>query len=321
MSEVSSGQPLTIRHILSPTDLSEASAPATQLAVALAGWYGAHVTGLFVLNPLVFAFPEPASIIAASIGESSQDLKTDESALAHLRQEVSNRFAGAEAARVTLDVLVEVGQPVTQILACASRLPADLIVVGTHGAGGFEHLIVGSVAEQVLRRASCPVLTVPPRAHVSSPMLVRRVLCAVDKSDSARAALASACSLAQHSTAALTLVHVLEWPWEEPPAPKFDELPAAQAVALSEYRRYREHTASQWLDSLVPTPIAASTRLSSRVVHGRPYRGILEVAAHEDSDLIVMGVGDGRVADRALFGSTANQVVRGAACPVLTVRR
>ena len=81
------------------------------------------------------------------------------------------------------------GQPAPAILDCAVRLPADLIVMGTHGAGGFERFVLGSVAEKVLRRAACPVLTVPSRAHATSVLPFKRVVCAVDFSDSSLTAL------------------------------------------------------------------------------------------------------------------------------------
>ena len=98
-------------------------------------------------------------------------------------------FAPATAAGVAVDVAIEIGQPATAILDCSVRLSADLIVMGTHGAGGFEHFVLGSVAEKVLRRAACPVLTVPPRAHATSVLPFKRVLCAVDFSDSSLTAL------------------------------------------------------------------------------------------------------------------------------------
>ena len=75
------------------------------------------------------------------------------------------------------------------ILDRAASLPADLIVMGTHGAGGFQHLVLGSVTEKVLRQAACPVLTVPPRAQATSRLPFSRLLCAVDFSDVSLAAL------------------------------------------------------------------------------------------------------------------------------------
>lgn len=314
------GLPTTnIRRILSPTDLSEASAHATELSGIVAGWYGAHVTGLFVLSPLALALPSTMHV-AQPTGVSAGDERAEASELERLRLETANRFETATRAGVGLDVLVEVGHPVSRILEWSQRLPADLIVMGTHGSGGFEHAILGSVAEKVLRKARCPVLTVAPRARSTSSPPFKRILCALDDSVASRSALDVALSLSVKARSSLTLVHVLEWPWEEPPAPRFDELPPAQRDALAEYRRYRENRASSWLDSLVPTWLPDSSMVSVRLAHGRPHEQLLRIAADEQSDVIVVGVGRRSALNMALFGSTAHHLVQAAACPVLTVR-
>jgi nucleotide-binding universal stress UspA family protein len=116
----------------------------------------------------------------------------------------------------------------------------------------------------------------------------------------------------------MTLVHVIEWPWHEPPAPRFDQLPTEQAAALDEYRRYADASARGRLEGLVPAD--ADTPVSVEVAHGKPYVEILRTAFREPTDLIVIGVHGRSVPDLALFGSTANQVVRRATCPVLTLR-
>lgn len=267
------------------------------------------------MSPLVLALPR----VPPPPGGADPTVETSE--IARVRQEVTERFHAATAAGVDLDVRVAVGRPAAEILESASRLGADLIVMGTHGASGFEHFVVGSVAERVLRRATCPVLTVPPRAQVSSSLPFRRLLCAVDAADASRSALTYAWSLAQHCGGSVTLLHVLEWPWDESPAPHNDDLPRTQGAALAEYRRYREAQAMRWLEALVPTPPPALGDLSLRLAHGRPHARILGVAAEERSDLIVMGVGARRPLELAVFGSTVHGVVREATCPVLTVRR
>jgi nucleotide-binding universal stress UspA family protein len=91
------------------------------------------------------------------------------------------------------------------------------MVIGTHGHGGFQHLVLGSVAEKVLRQAACPVLTVPPRTRATSTLPFKRILCPVDFSDSSRSALDFALSLVREADADLTILHVLEWPDALPP--------------------------------------------------------------------------------------------------------
>ena len=303
---------MTITRVLFPTDLSETSAHAAQLAVVVAGYYKAGITALHVVSPILMAVPGLAtSIRGESIEKSGMD---------RLRNDVTGQFSGASLDKGRLEVLIDVGQPASRILERAASLPADLIVMGTHGTSGFEHLVLGSETEKVLRKARCPVLTVPPRAQATSRLPFRRVLCAMDFSDSSLAGLRFAVSVAQESDATLTLLHVLEWPWEEPPPPMIEELPFEQGFALSEFRRYSEESAKKRLESLVPDSIPAS-RIVTRLRNGKPYVQILHVAAEEHTDLIVIGVHGRNPLDLALFGSTTNQVVRRATCPVLTLRQ
>ncbi len=161
----------------------------------------------------------------------------------------------------------------------------------------------------------------PPRAQAPSRLPFQRVLCAVDCSDSSLGALQDAFSLAEESGAVLTVLHVLEWPWEEPPPPRLEELPFEQAAALAEYRRYCETTATARLESLVPDSARALRSPVIRLRSGKPYVQILDVAAEEHSDLIIVGVRGRKPLDVTLFGSTTNQLVRRARCPVLTLRR
>ena len=195
----------------------------------------------------------------------------------------------------------------------ARTLPADLIVIGTHGQSGFERLVLGSVTEKVLRKAVCPVMTVPPHAADASPLPFTHALCAVDFSDSSIAALQFAFSLAQESNARLTLLHVFEWP--------SDEASARRVLETSEYHRQWETETQQKLEGLIPAEVRNWCTPASKLAFGKAYQQILQLAANEQVDLIVMGVRGRNPVDLMLFGSTTNQVVRQAVCPVLTLRR
>jgi nucleotide-binding universal stress UspA family protein len=299
---------MELTRILCPVDFSETSAHAVDHAIALAGWFHARITALHVCNPAympVPGLPPPAERVSAAEIQRAHD-------------ETARYFQAA--AGIAVDIVVDVGQPVRHILSRAIHSSADLIVMGTHGASGFEHLVLGSVTEKVLRRAPCAVLTVPPRAHATSALPFARVLCAVDFSDPSLAALGLAQSLACGAHAALTVLHVIEWPWDEPPPPDFTQLPREQAAALAEYRRYVETTATGRLKTLLPEPVQQRCAARVRVSHGKAHVEILRVAAEEQADLVVMGVHGRNAIDMMLFGSTTNQVVRRATCPVLTLR-
>jgi len=292
--------------ILCPVDFSSASLHAVDQASVLARWYHASITALHVCNP--------------SEAPPDSHQRVSDSDEIRLSSEVRALFGAAIRDGLPVNVIVGAGQPQRVILERAAMLPADLIVMGTHGATGFEHLVLGSVAEKVLRRAGCAVLTVPPHANRTSTLPFKRVLCAVDFSEWSLRALELARSLTRESGAALTAVTVIEWPWPEPPPPSFDELPPAQAGALREYRRYVETGATRRLTALADESAAAGVAVAVRVGHGKPHVEILRAAADIGADLIVIGVHGRNGLDLQIFGSTTNHVVRHATCPVLTLR-
>jgi nucleotide-binding universal stress UspA family protein len=302
---------MDIRRILCPVDLSETSLHALQHAASLSRQYHASLTVQHVYVPVfmpVPLLPAPAE-------------RTSDEAIARARDSVRS-FVETSAATPgdKPEIVVDVGQPASAILERAERMSADLIVVGTHGASGFERLLLGSTAEKVLRKSPAPVLTVPPRVHATSKLPFRRVLCGVDFSEWSRAAAGLAGSVAAESGAVLTLAHVIEWPWPESHDPSFSELSAEQQNALAEYRRYLEHTARVRLAAFVPSGVSERIRVDCLVTHGKPYVELLRVAAENDADLIVLGVHGRNPIDLALFGSTTAHTVRAATCPVLTLR-
>jgi nucleotide-binding universal stress UspA family protein len=287
----------TISRILCPVDLSDTSALALQHAALLAKWFNSAVTVLHIANPVVVPATDwsqpPAGMPPMLTGEEKHELLAEIDKLA------------ASAGLPHVEVIVEHGRPAKQILERARIMPAELIVIGTHGVGGFEYLVLGSVAEKVLRQANCPVLTIPPRAHATSSLPFKQILCPVDFSESARAACDVALSLAD-GRAELTVLHALEWPSDafEPFTP--------------EYRREQEERAARELQEWIPKGMGHPPRI--QLAPGKAYREILRVAAEAHADLIVMGVQGRNALDLMLFGSTTNQVVRRATCPVLTLR-
>jgi nucleotide-binding universal stress UspA family protein len=304
------GDPMPYRNILCPIDFSEATGHTVEQAMAMARSRPSSICALHVCQPMVVSVP----------GFVPPDERVPAGQLSRAQTHAAACFERASADGIRVDVTIDIGEPAGQILARASEWPADLIVVGTHGASGFEHLLLGSVTERVLRRASCPVMTVPPHAQATSQLPFRRLVCAVDFSEWSLRALDHAGQIAQESGAGLTVVHTIEWPWHEPPGPDLHQLPPAQAAALGDYRRYVETSATTRLQDVVRDVVKDRCVATSRVSHGKPYVEILRCAAEEHADLLVLGVHGRNPFDVLLFGSTTNQVVRQATCPVLTIR-
>lgn len=294
-----------IKRILCPVDLSDVSRYAIDHAALLAGWYSAKVTALYVWNPIVI----PSADFTV-VGTGPLSVPTERE-MQEVRAGVMN--AVGPIASDAVDVLVQNGHPADRILELGGLLPADLIVIGTHGAGGFEHLLLGSVTEKVLRKAMCPVMTIPPRARATSKLPFQRILCPIDFSDSSAAALDFAFSLAKEGKAELTILHVFDWVTRDDPL--------ANQPITREYHQELEVDLTRTLHAVVPDSVRKWCHPRTRTAHGKAYREILRVADEESADLIVIGVHGRNALDLMLFGSTTNQVVRRATCPVLTLRR
>lgn len=238
-----------------------------------------------------------------------------------LRTRVRKRTATIAALRrasaamgVRMSVSVQHGDPAAVILAHATSRRCHLIVLGTHNRTGFERLRSGSVAEQVTRRAACPVLVVPPSANCGDRHnygSFRNVLCPIDFSEVSTAALEQALRVVAQTKGRLTLVHVL---------PTLDSVSRyAFQVSGPDYGQLLKRTARQRLQESVPPELRAATNLRGRVVSGAPAEQIARVSREIDADLIVMGVTERGAIARRLLGSTAVRLMRAAGRPVLTV--
>jgi len=193
--------------------------------------------------------------------------------------------------------------------------------MGTHGRSGFERFILGSVTEKVLRRATCPVLSVPPRTPDAAPLpqaLFRRILCPIDFSGGSIHALNYAVSLAKEADAHLTVLNVLEIPTETLEYARGHD--RSLPHLMRDYVKAAEENARQRLEEAIPATELVYCTVDRLVVAGRPYREILRLAEADRSNLIVMGVRGRGARDLLTFGSTTQHVVREAACPVLTLR-
>jgi nucleotide-binding universal stress UspA family protein len=302
---------LTLNRILCPIDFSDSSRHALRYAKALSSWYEARLTVFHVCVDL------PVFEVGSPFGHSASTAAVvEEAQLAHRRVMVA-QFARAEIGDAAIDVLVSEGTDAkAEILEEAAAQEGTLLVIGTHGRSGIEHMLLGSVTEKVLRKAPCPVLVVPPHApHLEegTSAIFRRIVCAVDFSASSLRALQLALALAQEGDARLTLVHAIEFPHalREVVFATDADADRLHAAAEAEYLRR--------LRALVPATARTSCTVTSQVGEGKPAREIARTAAAEHADLIVMGVQGRGAVDVMVFGSNTNAVIRSATCPVLVV--
>lgn len=292
-------------HILCPVDFSSHSRDALEYAVALAGRLDSRLTALHVIPPIA---PYADLSFAVPFAWAPEDR---ERFSAELRQFVSEAGGGRP-----VESLISEGPAAVEILRHIELLGADLVVLGTHGRSGVERLLLGSVAERVLHAATCSVMTIPAKMPVAVPIGAApftRILCATDLSEPATHALEYAGRLAVRMQADLIALHAIE------PMPDFVTV-AMRGVDAAQYQRTVETQAADRLRDGVSPAVRAQINVRDVVRVGRPYEVVIAVAEQERADLIVMGVRGRGAAHLALFGSTTNQVIRRAVCPVLTLR-
>ena len=291
-----------IKNILCTVDHSPSSLQALGYAIAVARWHGARLNLLEVVET-----PAPRTV-----DRTPKHHSLPKETRRAVEQDLNRVLVSRGTSDLKVGVFVRMGNVVQEILAQAKASRSDLLVIGSHGRGGVQRLVLGSVAERVLRLATCPVLTVRRGVNRArrrgSPF--ETILCATDFSAAANKAVAYAKRLAKEADARLILMSAVESPFGE----------AVMSAPLAQLRKSIESHAREALAGLLPRPGSAKLPAEPIVAIGKPSAAIVKLARARSVDLIVMGVSGRGALDVALLGSTTHHVIREAAWPVLTVR-
>jgi nucleotide-binding universal stress UspA family protein len=313
---------LNIRNILVPLDFSGFARQALTCAVPMARAYRAKISFVHVVSPAapLASMPGGTAYMPATIVPSQTDnlvkvsqTHLDELAAYLLQEEVRGRAIVCE------------GNPAYEVVAAAQSLKADLIVLSNTGRSGLKRVVLGSTAERIVRHAHCPVLTVRRQSSGPAMRLLsletplyperlpwRRILVPLDFSLTSLRALNVAVLLAKQSGARLLLLNVVE------PNPYATGMEGAVLVMPD---ATIARNAKQQLPQVARRFIPKSVRATSLVARGRAADVIVETAEEKGVDLIVLSTHGHTGLERMLMGSTAEQVVRQAKCPVLVVRK
>jgi nucleotide-binding universal stress UspA family protein len=286
-------------HILCPVDGSEFATRALRYAAALSRQHGAQLSVLTARPPLpaLGIWTAPNLMLPPELpGEREQTF------------EAFQQFVQRTAGRQDVRVLLRDGPVVGEILREAHEWPADLIVMGTHGASGFERLVLGSVTEKVLRRSTVPVLTIPKSAADVPDLAFKTLLCAFDRSEAAARALDYAVMLARDAGARLIVAHVVEHFVNE-------DSQFARHFDTADCFRDAEPELRAWYTARVPPQAFATGTVEVELRCGKPSRELLAIAHDRKADFIAVGTASAV----AVFGSTAHTIVRSADVPVLVV--
>lgn len=288
---------IVLKKVLFLTDFSGPSDAALPFVISIARNYGATVNALHVLMPAPFIYTTPELGDAAVAAD-------EEFAQSEMRKLDSQLLGASHETNVEWSPAI---WPVVERSIDEDEI--DLIVVGTHGRTGAQKILLGSVAEEIFRKSSVPVLTIGPAVSrgTHNDGKFHNVLLATDFGAESETAARYAISFAQENQANLTLLHVLHGPRRlNGNAP-----PRSAAEVLHD------------LLEIVPPEAELWCRPEAAIEYGEPAKGILHAAKVRGADLIILGlhgsVGSQRAPDRSLR-ATAHKIVARSLCPVLTVR-
>ncbi|HEX9201113.1 MAG TPA: universal stress protein [Acidobacteriaceae bacterium] len=284
---------VSVKNILLATDFSSVSDKAASYARALALNFRSNVEIAHVFDPSVVT-----SYMEAILGMPLDERhRISSEALEKLRQEFS--ASGIEVSTS----LPEGRHPQTAILKLAQEHDTDLIVAGTHSKWGLERLVLGSTAEELIRNAACPVLTVGPHAKQpqDGPLVFRTIVYATDFSVEAAKAAVFALSFAQDSGAHLYFCYVSE---SEPLPGEKESIDGPFKAALNK---------------MIPESVYEWCTPETVVKHGDAAEAILELAERVHADLIVLGARNASFWLRHVEHGLTPDLLAEATCPVMTV--
>jgi nucleotide-binding universal stress UspA family protein len=282
-----------LKNIVFATDFSPAAENALLYAADLAQRFHAVLHVVNAVEPVNYTLPPETWHTA----DQARELATKK-----LRAFLQSSFPDVEN-----EVQLWEGTVSRVLTSAIDRDTADLVVLGTHGRTGVGKLLLGSSAEEILRNAPCPVLTIGPHAQTEQQWQLNDILYATDFSPASLSGARYAIALAQEYKASLTLLHVIE-------NRKTDELVHESDLIASSARLLR---------NLVPESAGLPSELRCEVRQGVPAEKILEVAQQFHAGLIVLGARRASGVPGAashLPVATVHKVIAHAPCPVLTVR-
>ena len=280
-----------VRNVLLATDFSAFSETALYYAAAVAQRSAATVHVVHVIVPEAWQYycAETMPIPFEQLREGAERQMT--------------YFLQSDALKnVPHRAWIEEGPVWDALQGFLASHPVDFLVVGTHGRTGLKKILLGSVAEEIIRLSPCPVLAVGPQAERDRAVAVREILFATDFTAESLAALPIALDQATKYGAHLNFLHVV-------PEPHRKALPDSDRVVA-----YLEEN----LKALVPTEAGNGRDPACLVKVGEPAEMILQAAQEIPADMIVLGVHPAGALPGHSLGSTVYKVLCEASCPVLT---
>jgi nucleotide-binding universal stress UspA family protein len=298
-----------IKSVLVAYDFSEASRKPLHHAIAIARHFEAKLHLAYVISSIGYGIAGPEASQLASEG-SQRDIRQLE---VHLQD--TGALSGLQ-----YELILREGNVWEQLQSIMHQRHVDAVIVGTHARGGLGRLALGSVAEQVFRRADCLVLTVGPGANENSLMetkgAARPFLLATDFGAASLRALTYAASFANHFGVKLVVLHVL------PPAPIPEGFHWSTTGDLMQMREQAETASREQFQKLILPNVPDETEIEFIARFGIASEQILQACHVLKADLLILGLNRTEHIETAshLPWSMAHQIVCAASCPVLTMK-
>jgi nucleotide-binding universal stress UspA family protein len=292
-----------VKRLLVPVDFSESSKKAVAYGVALAEKTGAKLYLAHVLADVPafgYLFPDGS-------------LDTDARCLAGVRDALFDLLP-ANRDELHYELIAKIGAVEDELPGIVHDENIDLVIMGSHGRTRLRRWFLGSVTEHLLRKLAVPVLTVShitPEHEAAAGKIpaIQQILFATDLGAGAETGLSASVQLARYFNATLTVAHVEARPLFLDIAPPFPATPFfaedAKAIATQMHELMRPHS--------------RDVKIHPVILRGTPHEAILQFADKNEIDLIVLNLERKSALERVLLGTTAEEVVRLAHMPVLSV--
>lgn len=293
-----------IKRIMCATDFSDFSNLSLTYGMALAEEFEAK---LFVCHIVDISS-------AAMYGEAMVDITQQQQRMEQYAREQLEQLAAGYP--IQWESLVVTGHPAEEICRMAKQKAVDLVVCATHGRAGLKRLILGSVAERLMRILPCPILIIrvlKPDLNLKKGLSLKRILVGCDFSPDSSLAFMHGLSLAQEFQSELHLANVAELPVNR------ETVKNGRSTGDSNDQDLR-HQLNQKLKNMVSDESCNWCTLKTTVLTDQPHEALTAYAEKHDMDIIVLGVRGHGLVEKLFVGSTTDHVVRRASCPVLAVR-
>ena len=291
------------KRILVAIDFSEYSKIALDICL---GASKCMKTKLYVLHTIE-KFPHDYVHLLSSTAHSNMKQKLEEEAMNKIKAMLPEELLGSE----DIVPIVRFGKPFLEIIKVAKEKGVDLMAIGTHGRAGVDRVILGSVAERVVRKAGCAVMVIRNKKYVG----FKRIIVPIDFSDCSRKALEYATATARAHNSKLTILHVYEGSFVEPYVKAANSEEEADEI-MKEIERVNETK----YDEFLKTVDLSGVEYEKLLKKGIPETDIVEIAMEQQANLIVMGTHGRSGIKHILIGSTAEEVVRAVHCDIIIVK-